>query len=363
MPNSVVNLVKSFHDGMKAQLSINGELLVEKIGLDNGLRQGCTMAPTLFNLNACLMMERWTAQVRDLEGTGTCLLYTSMYDGKLFRRSTRGASHTQMNECQFANDTALLATNRHAAEVATLAYVNVARDFGLTVSLTKTKMMVTGYGVGDADREPIVVGESEIGCVDEFPYLGSMVWRKGGCRSRPLHRQCQQGLWDPAPCCVHRPQLNTTTKRKVYQACVLPVLLYGCECWTPKCRYLNRLNAFHHQCIHTILGITSPQQWEQHIISACMRDLWGDQETMDTKIAKRRLEWLGHVARMPDHRMPKMSLFGWLPQTRPLGGPWKKWRDVIRRDLQAICIPEEEWYKTTLSRERWSVTYISMTTK
>ena len=80
-----------------------------------------------------------------------------------------------MNECQFADDTALLATNRHAAEVATLAYVNVARDFGLTVSLTKTKMMVTGYGVGDADREPIVVGESEIGCVDEFPYLGSMV--------------------------------------------------------------------------------------------------------------------------------------------------------------------------------------------
>ncbi len=74
VPNNVVYLVKSFHDGMKAQLSINGELL-ERIGIDNGLRQGCTMAPILFNLNACLMMERWTAQVRDLEGPGTCLLY------------------------------------------------------------------------------------------------------------------------------------------------------------------------------------------------------------------------------------------------------------------------------------------------
>ena len=46
VPNSVVNLVKSFHDGMKAQLSINGELLEEKIDVDNGLRQRCTMAPT-----------------------------------------------------------------------------------------------------------------------------------------------------------------------------------------------------------------------------------------------------------------------------------------------------------------------------
>jgi len=75
VPNSVVNLVKSFHNGIKAQLSRNGELLEEKIVVDNGLRQGCTMAPTLFNLYACLTMERWTAQVRDLEGTGTCLLY------------------------------------------------------------------------------------------------------------------------------------------------------------------------------------------------------------------------------------------------------------------------------------------------
>ena len=48
MPNSVVNLDKSFHDGMKAYLSINGELLEEKTDVDNGLRQGCTMPPTLF---------------------------------------------------------------------------------------------------------------------------------------------------------------------------------------------------------------------------------------------------------------------------------------------------------------------------
>ena len=34
MPDSVVNLIKSFHDGMKAQLSINGELIHKKINVD-----------------------------------------------------------------------------------------------------------------------------------------------------------------------------------------------------------------------------------------------------------------------------------------------------------------------------------------
>ena len=101
VPKIVVNLVKSFHNGMKAQLSINGELLEEKIDVNNGLRQGCTMAPTLFNLYACLVMVRWTAWMEDVEGAGTCLLYK--FARKLFRRSTREANQTQMRDCQFAD--------------------------------------------------------------------------------------------------------------------------------------------------------------------------------------------------------------------------------------------------------------------
>ena len=48
------------------------------------------------------------------------------------------------------------------------------------------------------------------------------------------------------------------------------------------------------------------------------------------KVQKRRLEWLGHLARMPEHRLPKVMLFSWLPQPRPRCGPRKRWRDVGR---------------------------------
>ena len=67
VPNNAVNLIRSFHDGMKTQISINGEMVDEKIDVDNGLRQGCTVAPTLFNLYACLMVERWAAWMEDIE--------------------------------------------------------------------------------------------------------------------------------------------------------------------------------------------------------------------------------------------------------------------------------------------------------
>ena len=35
--------------------------------------------------------------------------------------------------------------------------------------------------------------------------------------------------------------------------------------WTPWHRPLNKLNAFYHQCISTVLGITNRQQCELHI--------------------------------------------------------------------------------------------------
>ena len=68
-------------------------------------------------------------------------------------------------------------------------------------------------------------------------------------------------------------------------------------------------------------------------------------------------EWLGHVARMRDHRMPKMALFGWLQKTRPPAGPRKRWRDVICKELQAISVPEQQWHRETASREEWRAKY------
>ena len=210
-----------------------------------------------------------------------------------------------------------------------MTYVEVSRALGMTVSLPKTKLMVTGYGVTDEDRAPIAVGDGMVECVDQFAYLGSLVSSSGRIDAEVDRRiaNASKAFGALRRAVFKDSDLTITTKRRVYEACVLSVLLYGAECWTLLCKHLNRLNAFHHRCIRTVLGITNKQQWEQHITSAMTRELWGDCETVTVKIIKRRLEWLGHVARMPGYRMPKMVLFGWLPQTRPPGGPRKRWRD------------------------------------
>ena len=150
--------------------------------------------------------------------------------------------------------------------------------------------------------------------------------------------------------------LKLETKRKIYQACILPVLLYGSECWIPLRKHIRKLNTFYHRFIRTILGMSYREQWAQHISMAEVRR-WGDNETAAIKVTKCRLEWLGHLARLPDHRIPKSTLLGWLPQPHPSDGPRRRWRDVIRKDLKTIELDESKWYEeATASRAGWRAT-------
>ena len=353
VPAEVIQLIHSFHVGMKANIRLDGSLL-EQLSVQNGLRQGCCMAPVLFNLFTCLVTERWLARVEGGEGVGITLSYK--YDRKLFRRYTRNASMRVLTECLFADDGALLASTRPGAERAVREYQATCAAFGLTVSNPKTKHMVVGSLVEEEDREPIAVASGEICSVDEFPYLGSLIAASGRMDGDVDRRiaQASRAFGALRKAVFMDKDLTLKTKRKIYQACVLPVLLYGAECWIPLRRHTKKINTFHHRCIRIILGISGQQQWSKRITMREIRRRWGDEETAAEKVKKRRLEWLGHLARMSEERIPKSALFGWLPQPRPRCGPRRRWRDVIRRDLRDIEVGEDEWFEeATLSRAGW----------
>ena len=354
IPTLLIKLIKSFHEGMKAQVLVNGEIPDEHISVVNGLRQGCTMAPTLFNLYGCIVAERWKERL-DVEGVGICICHKT--DGKLFRRYTKSGLRELLTECQFADDVALLASTRMGAEKTTLTYMEVADDFGLTVSVPKTKLSVCGYGINEEDKKPIAVNGGEIECIDEFPYLGSVVMSNGR-----LYAEVDRCIANASRAfgALRKPvfddeNLSLSTKRKVYNACVLSVLLYGSETWTLLRKHVKRLDGFHHKCVRTVLRITNQQQWEQHITSESVREKWGDPETVTSKVIRRRHEWLGHLARMPDNRIPKKILFGWLPKTRPAGGPRKRWRDHIRKDLKLVVFQNLSGIQKQPVREKHGV--------
>ena len=63
-------------------------------------------------------------------------------------------------------------------------------------------------------------------------------------------------------------------------------------------------------------------------------------------------------ARAPYSQDGWLCLDGRLPKTRPPGGPRKRLRDQICKDLKVVGISESEWYdEATSSKEGWCATY------
>ena len=130
--------------------------------------------------------------------------------------------------------------------------IPLSSDFGLqTVSIPKTKAMVTERPVEESDREPIVLEGGDIMMADKFPYLGSLI-DSSGRATVDVERgvaQASRAFGALRKAVFLDKNLSQKTKRKVYDACVLSVLLYGAECWVLLRKQEKKLNTFHHRCI------------------------------------------------------------------------------------------------------------------
>ena len=173
IPPVIINLIQSLHEGMKAEVSVSGGT-TPAIEVNNGLRQGCTIAPTLFNLYFNMVITCWRDRCQPF---GVDIFYKC--SGKLTGERTRSPSSFTATELLFADDAAAVSTSRESMERAALVLEEVTSEWGLTVSVSKTKLLVAGVNCEDTDLQPIYIRGGAIEAMTEFKYLGTIIEANG----------------------------------------------------------------------------------------------------------------------------------------------------------------------------------------
>ena len=110
----------------------------------------------------------------------------------------------------------------------------------------------------NTDLSNIVFGERYIPVVKEFTYLGSVVT----CDTsddldvdRRVQKACNAfGLIRKS--IFSSLKIKLRIKAKVYESFILPILLYGVECWCLTEKLLNKLRSFHWRCVRSICCVT-----------------------------------------------------------------------------------------------------------
>ena len=151
VPPTMLSIIQSFHVGMQAEVRV-GDATTDRIEVHNGLRQGCTLAPFLFNIYLSSVVAYWRA--RCLEA-GVTVRYK--HGRKLVgdRTAKSCLDQTRITESQFADDAAVYATSRDALVSAATKFVDAAAKWGLTVSIPKTKGMAVGNHLTPSDILPV----------------------------------------------------------------------------------------------------------------------------------------------------------------------------------------------------------------
>ena len=93
----MMSVICSLQYGMWAEVMVDGQTAPE-FEVCNGLRQGCVIAPTLFNLYFALVKEQWSVKCSEFG-----MDVQNKYGGKLVRKRTRRPLTGKITELLFTD--------------------------------------------------------------------------------------------------------------------------------------------------------------------------------------------------------------------------------------------------------------------
>ena len=293
---TVIDVIKDMYEKSQCAVNVDGKL-TDWFEVTVGVRQGCLLSPTLFNLFLEFVMD----ELNDVQQTAS-------FD-----------EHFCI-DVRYADDTTLIAALFEKLQISTNQLQEACLKYGMKINVAKCKVIST-------NSQPISIDNFNVETVQDFVFLGSNVPSTSADVKRRItlgsvaFGKLKQNIWS-------RKDISTALKVRLYNALILPIAIYGAETWSMTKSDTKKLHVFENNCLRSILGV----KLQDRVSIVQLRKRAALKFQIEDQIKKRRLSWFGHVARLPPDSLSKRCLKQDFETKRKRGRPAKRWQDLIRED-------------------------------
>ena len=329
----MISVIRQFHDDMRACVRLDDRVCSRWFAVEQGFRQGCVLAPLLFNIFFAAVINVASTRFKADKGIMDALVHVRKKRGTGGRgEATAGDSvlATSLWGMLYADDDGVVSRSPEQLRKMIGVIVVVCAAFGLAVSDAKTEIMcLRAKGMPESTTTFSVEAAGQVyNQTNEFVYFGGndnhnsdlsievdRRIRNAWCSFRKYTLE----LYD-------RPSAPLELKIRMLRAEVLETMLYDCVTWSPRACHYDTLRRAHHRFLPRCIGWRK-HNYADHPISYLDTLVNTGSKSIEVTLRRRRILFAGlFVARMEDTRLPKCVMFEeMVGGAGCVGGQKKEW--------------------------------------
>lgn len=310
--NKYIRIIRNIYKNSSARIKLERE--GKKINIERGVRQGDPLSPKLFSavLEEIFRHLEWETYGLNINGE-------------------------KLNHLRFADDLIILSNTPAELSKMIQELDKESHKVGLSMNTSKTKAMT------NSKAEAITLNGNPIEYVEEYTYLGQVISPIDQTSKEIETRigNAWKRYWTFKEVMKNK-EMSINIKRKLYNACILPVLTYGCQTWALTKAKNNKLEVCQRSMERSMLNIKKSDR----VRNAKIREKT-KLENVTFVIRKNKWRWTGHTMRGVEKWSKIITT--WYPRNkiRKCGRQFKRWEDEVKSVAGKI------WSRTAKDRESW----------
>ena len=259
--------------------------------ITQGVRQGCVMSLWLFNVFMDGIMRETMEKLQ-----GGVQLTT-----------------TNMQLILFVDDIVMVTEKKEDMQTNFGEMKKVMDKWGMKMHLGKTKVIMVSRTEEDCNLN--IEGE-DIETVKKLKYLGAMISSDGLCDEEIEQRvgAAAKVVGAMRKEVLERRELLKKTKLRVFNAMVVPTLIYGCENWTMQRRHESKLQASEMMFLRRVEGVSRLDRVRNEDVRRSL-----GQEAVVDMVKEKQRRWKVKMEEMNADRLVKQVYEEEMTGKRPRG--------------------------------------------